>query len=31
MNEALEAGAVMFLVKPVNMKDVIGAVEKVTS
>ena len=27
--EALKAGAVMFLVKPVNMKDVIGAVEKV--
>jgi DNA-binding NtrC family response regulator len=27
--EALKAGAVMFLVKPVTMKDVIDAVEKV--
>jgi two-component system, chemotaxis family, chemotaxis protein CheY len=27
--EALKSGATMFLVKPVTMKDVIGAVEKV--
>jgi DNA-binding NtrC family response regulator len=30
MEEALKNGAVMFLVKPVNMKDVISAIEKVT-
>jgi two-component system, chemotaxis family, chemotaxis protein CheY len=28
MKEALDNGAAMFLVKPVTMKDVIGAVEK---
>jgi DNA-binding NtrC family response regulator len=30
MEEALNNGAAMFLVKPVNMKDVISAIEKVT-
>jgi DNA-binding NarL/FixJ family response regulator len=29
MEEALANGAALFLVKPVNMTDVIGAVEKV--
>lgn len=30
MEEALEQGAATFLVKPVNMKDVISAIEAVT-
>lgn len=29
MEEALNNGAAMFLVKPVNMKDVVSAIEKV--
>ena len=29
MEEALNNGAEMFLVKPITMKDVIGAIEKV--